>query len=351
VKAELLRRLLSAPGLRPLARHVLPWRGLLCLNYHRIGDGRCTPFDRGLWSADEESFEAQVRFLKAEFDLVSPGDIPDLRRRGRGRYVAVTFDDGFLDNYTAAFPILKAHGVPATFFIATGFIDRPRLPWWDEIAWMVRTSPRHAVELPQWLGAPVAFDEPDRERAVRALLRVYKDMPAGSTGRYLDDLGEATGTGRCPPDAGRGIWMTWDMLREMKAAGMTVGGHTVNHPVLSRLGPEAQWEEVATCGRRLAEELSEPMSYFSYPVGGVNAFDAETRRCLAQAGVRYAFSYYGGWNSYRGWDDYDVRREAVESDLSAERFRATVTLPQLLARPRMPPDRRRAGIAQRWLGW
>ena len=109
---------------------------------------------------------------------------------------------------------------------------------------------------------------------------------------------------------------------------MDIGGHTVNHAILSGLGANQQWEEISGCGRRLTEELGEPMRFFSYPNGRPRDFNEDTRVCLQKAGVRYAFSYYGGVRSPDDWDDYDIRRIAVESYVSQEYFRCILTLPQ-----------------------
>ena len=138
MKQAIATRLLSQSGLRFLLAKAIQWSGVLVLNYHRIGSGDESPFDRGLWSADAEEFSDQIRFCKSQLEVITPDDIPRVVANGSGRYALITFDDGYRDNYEIAFPILKAEGVPATFFIATGFVDTPRLPWWDEIAWMVR---------------------------------------------------------------------------------------------------------------------------------------------------------------------------------------------------------------------
>lgn len=334
---ETAARLLSNGGLLPVLRTMAPWSGVLCLNYHRIGDGRPSVFDRGLWSADAPGFADQVRFLAKHFTVVTPQDLPGIRQAGRGRFVLITFDDGYLDNYEVAFPILRQHGTRATFFVTTGFLDRHRLAWWDEIAWMVRTSTRSGIAASPWLPDPMAFDEPDREASVRALLQAFKAMPAASTPGFLDWIGEATGTGRYTADAAEDTWMSWDMVREMRDAGMVIGGHTVTHPVMARLSPERQWEEISVCGSRLAAELGEPMRYFSYPVGSGDSFDDHTRASLRQAGVQYAFSYYGGMTGFDEWDDLDIRRISVESDMDRHFVRASVTLPGVFGPPRRPP--------------
>jgi peptidoglycan/xylan/chitin deacetylase (PgdA/CDA1 family) len=317
-------------GLARLLQRTSRWSGVLGLNYHRIGTAGRSLFDHALWSADAETLTDHVRFLKLHLDVIGPGDLRDARRRGRGRYGLITFDDGYRDNYEVAFEVLRAERAVATFFVTTGFIDGRRVPWWDEIAWMVRTSQRTRIELTGWLPAPIELAKIGAEPTVRSLLRAFKRLPPDRHPDYLDALAAATGSGRCEIDA-TDLWMTWEMLRVMRAAGMAVGGHTVTHPILASAPEATQRAEIVECGRRLAHELGEPMRYFSYPVGGRKAFNDVTRTCLREAGVECAFSYYGGFRSFDEWDDYDVRRVGVETDVTAESFRAIVSLPRLFA--------------------
>jgi peptidoglycan/xylan/chitin deacetylase (PgdA/CDA1 family) len=262
-KKPLAARVLSRTGLRSLLARVVPWSGVLTLNYHRVGDGRASRFDRNLWSARADALADEIRFCKSTLELITPDDLPDALASGRGRYGLITFDDGYRDNYEVAFPILEAEGVRAAFFVATGFIDAPRVPWWDEIAWMVRSSPRPQVELPGWIADPVALDEPEREGAVRTILRAYRSIAAESGEAYLDAVAEATGSGRCGEEAGRGFWMDWPMLREMHTAGMTIGGHSVTHLVLARASRERQRAEIMECGRRLGNVIGQPIGGLS----------------------------------------------------------------------------------------
>ncbi|MGE5611971.1 MAG: polysaccharide deacetylase family protein [Bacillota bacterium] len=329
-KAQLVSRLLVLSGLGTLLRKANTLRGIVVPTYHRIGDPGRSILDHGVFSATPESFEAHVKFLKRHFDVIGPADLPGLLAKGTGRYVLITFDDGYRDNYELAFPILKSHGVGATFFIATGFIDRPRLAWWDEIAWMVRTSSRTSLPSSQWLPSPVVFEEPDRKRAIDKLLSLYKALPGHLTAAYLEHLAEATGTGRCNLDM-TNTWMTWDMLREMKAAGMWIGGHTANHPILAGLPPDQQEQEIARCRERIETELHQPMKWFSYPRGKPDAFNDITRRCLKQQGVELAFSYYSGYRRFDQWDPYDIRRTPVETDTSRYQFQTMMSIPQLFA--------------------
>jgi peptidoglycan/xylan/chitin deacetylase (PgdA/CDA1 family) len=328
-KREQAARILHASCLGWLLRQLTTWNGVLVINYHRIGRGSDSAFDRELWSATPEDFDAQVRFLKENYDIIGADDLDEVAVKRYGRYVQITFDDGYRDNYECAYSILRSHGVSATFFLTTGFIDQFRLPWWDEIAWMVRTSERSGVEGAPWLSTQVTFDEPDREQAIHTLLSTYKSLPGEATGVYLDFLAEATGSDRYDLTDAQEMWMTWDMVREMRQGGMWFGGHTVNHPVLANLPREQQAEEIAGCKKRIETELDEPMILFSYPVGGPQSFNDDTRASLKEHGVKFSYSYYGGFRRSSDWDPYDIRRIAMESYISPELFRATVTLPQL----------------------
>ena len=267
---------------------------MLVLAYHRIGDGSRSVYDRGVFSATADAFQAQLRCLKANCDVIAAADFNTVLKKRKGRHVLITFDDGYRDNHDVAFPILKSEGVSALFFLATGFLDQRRLSWWDEIAWMVRRSLRRKLTPSPWLPEGLDFDGPEREAAIHLLLSVFKGLPGVKTADYLNYLAAATDSGRCPLDESTTTWLTWDLVRAMKRGGMSFGGHTVNHPVLSRLQPEYQHAEIDGCASRLQDELGEPMRWFSYPNGKRAGFNEASQACLKLRGVELAFSYYGG---------------------------------------------------------
>jgi glycosyltransferase involved in cell wall biosynthesis/peptidoglycan/xylan/chitin deacetylase (PgdA/CDA1 family) len=323
--------LIDRSGLGGVLRSLPAWRGTLVLNYHRIARSGEVAHDRGVVSASPEEFLDQMRYLRRHFEVVGPEELVRHPERP-GKRVLITFDDGYRDNFELALPILEDQGVRATFFLTTGFLDDPRLSWWDEIAWMVRNSPKRGFTGGHPLPEPLIFDEPHRDAAVAVVLKHYKQLRPGASEVFLDHVAEATGTGRGDRRDAIGMWMTWDMARQMRDAGMVLGGHTVNHPVLARLTPESQRQEVEGCRARLAAELSQPMDWFSYPVGERGSFDAVTRNALQQAGVRAAFSFYGGFQRIQGWDPFDVPRSAVMATMTRAQVRALPVLPQVFAR-------------------
>lgn len=328
-KRELAVRSANALGGFEIARSLSAWQGLLVLNYHRIGSADGQPWDPGLWSATAEDFEWQMRYLKSHYDVIGQSDLANVIDARKGRHVLVTFDDGYRDNFELAYPILKSCSVPALFFLATGFLDKPKIPWWDEIAWMAANSSVDSVADAQWFTAEIKLKDENRVSGLRQLLRVYKNLPADQTAAYLEFLGKATQSGRCPESLSENVWMTWDMVREMYAGGMSFGGHTVHHPVLSNLSKADQQREISECYERIAQELGIQPIAFSYPVGGPSAFNADTETCVRNQGYLWAFSYHGGFSrAGEPYGRFALPRVPVESETSRPAFKALAALPQ-----------------------
>ena len=318
-------------ALTRLARGAGAWRGVLTLSYHRFRPS-CTPLPADPDAVTADAFDAQLRFLKRHFDVIGPRDVAAAvhgRRRGR-RATLVTIDDGYRDVYDVALPVLAANDVPALLFVPTGFVDGVADAWWDELRWMVDHAMTPTLPPGRWLDRAASLDAHAREETVRRLHRTYAALPAADTDDFLDFVAAATGSGRHRQSAD--TWVSWRMVRELRAAGVEIGGHTVRHPVLARLTRPEQSDEVARCKARLEQELGEPMRWFAYPVGQRDSFDDRTREVLRTHGVELGFSCYGGYSSPRSWDPYDVRRATVGAGTTLERLAELTAVPQLFAR-------------------
>ena len=196
---------------------------------------------------------------------------------------------------------------------------------------MIRTTEKKSLESNSWLTSPIEFDEPNRERAFGKLLAIYKGLGPEATDDYLEDLGDLLGTGRCPTASVGDMWMTWDMIRELRDAGMSIGGHTVNHPILANLPSDQQDWEIGECRRRLSAELRRPITAFSYPNGTRSSFNDFTRAALKQFGYSHAFTFHGGYARSGTDDNFALPRTAIETDVTLPMFRAKLTLPQMFA--------------------
>jgi peptidoglycan/xylan/chitin deacetylase (PgdA/CDA1 family) len=213
---------------------------------------------------DASSFEAQMQWVRRWFSVLELGTAVRGLREGRlpKRALAVTFDDGYADNCTVALPILKRLSVPATFFIATGFLDGGRM-WNDTVIEAVRRSPHdrldlRAVDLPEFdLG-----DLPRRRQAIDQILPALKYLAPALRQERVDAIARLAGA-RLPDD----LMLTTAQLRQIHEAGMTVGAHTVTHPILARLQEGQGRQEIAQSKATLEAKLDAPVSLFAYPNG------------------------------------------------------------------------------------
>lgn len=311
---------LQRSGVGPLLRRGPGgWRGVLVLNYHRIVPAEGLRFDRGVWSAAPEAFAAQLDILARSCEVVPAREAAAPLGR-RGRRVALTFDDGYRDNHDIALPLLRERDMPATFFVTSGFVDRTDVAWWDDIAWLVAgDGPRSAED----------------ECAIRSQLDIAVRLSPAARDRQCEELAARAGRARLVPDATDGDWMTWDMVRALRAAGMDVGAHTVSHPVLATVDAAGQRHEIAASIRRIEEELGERPRLFAYPSGHRESFDTTTRDCVRELGVETAFSFYGRRRgAAAGSDALDVPRVAIGAGLDLVSFSARLTLPRMFPRAR-----------------
>lgn len=330
-KQERAASLLDGSGMNLALRYWPTWRGVLVLNYHRLGHGPDDVLAKELWSATPDQFDRQMAYLRRNADVIRPDELGDALQTPFGRHVLLTFDDGYRDNYELAFPILESHGLSAIFFIVTSMIDTPRLLHWDEITWMLQRTALPRVPAGLFRPEPLPLD--DRDRTGERLTDLANELSCVDGRRFLDALGEDLQTGRAPDEAADGVWMSWDEIRVMQAAGMGIGGHTVTHPMLSRRSAQCVRNELTICGDRLREELGEPMRFFSYPYGGLAAFGRHCQTICDEIGVEYAFSQYGGWQKQGRWEPYDLKRVAVERWMTPAYFHSLVNLPQMSGRP------------------
>ncbi len=235
-----------------------------------------------------------------------------MRRLGNGslprRACAITFDDGYADNRTVAMPILQAHGLSATFFIASGFLDGGRM-WNDTVIEALRATRLPQLDLrelpgPAVFAAPLPTGSiPQRRAAIEQLLQQLKYLPGAQRVAATERIAELAQV--VPPT---NLMMTTQQLRELHAGGMQIGAHTVTHPILARLDPSVAFEEMVTGKLRLEHLLDAPVPLFAYPNGKPGTdYSANTVALARSAGFEAAFSTAWG-AATRGSDVFQVPR-------------------------------------------
>jgi peptidoglycan/xylan/chitin deacetylase (PgdA/CDA1 family) len=327
-KKELLAKICDGAGLLPWIRKFQRSQ-IVIINYHRIEPAEgiaLVPFDEGVYGPSQAAFERQIRWLKQNFDVVSESDLLALVRAGHfhGRFAAVTFDDGYRDNYTLAYPVLHASNTPAIFFICPDIIGKRHVGWWDVIAYLVKRTAKAAVSI---RGVNVVI-EGDQRAAIRHLQGLMKLRKASETTGLLDEISAACDVAL--PDAllESEQFMTWDEVREVSGNGVAIGSHTHTHRVLATLDEASQRWELAQSKRTLEQQLQRPVRTLAYPVGGYEHFTPSTMRIAAECGYEGAFSFHTGTNYSDGVIPFNLHRIACTGDLDPL-FKCGAYLPEV----------------------
>lgn len=268
-----------------MRRAVCRWRpATLVLAYHHVGDARQT----APWiTVSAERFAEQIEFLAAS-GLVLPLDrlLADLRegRVPSGGHVVVTFDDAMRDTFDTAFPILRRYGVPATVFVPTGLVGRRGVFWWNRLARLEGTAAARGLSLGDFF-TRAGVPESGRRRgdSLWRRLRLCDESQRhsaleGAAAWLKEDAADETGT------------MGWEELAQLDASGLiTLGAHTVTHPLLASLSEEQLRSEVV--GSR--DALSRFRAFrpvFAYPYGDEAAIGPAAKRVVREAGFEAAFT-------------------------------------------------------------
>lgn len=233
---------------------------LSILIYHRV---LATADPLVPWALGADVFSVQMDALQRHFNVLPLPEAVERLAAGAlpARAAAVTFDDGYRDNLTVALPILQRHRIPATVFIASGFLDGGRM-WNDTVVETVRAI-KGTLDLSSiGLGRFELGTTSSRVDAIAKLLHQMKYLPQGQRAMVADQIGECS-PARLPND----LMLSVDELRNLHGAGIDIGGHTISHPILSGLDDRAALHEIAEDRRHLTEIIRAPLRVFAYPNG------------------------------------------------------------------------------------
>jgi peptidoglycan/xylan/chitin deacetylase (PgdA/CDA1 family) len=312
-----------------LARAVQRSRAVV-LTYHGVLDGSAEYDYLNHNFIAAESFDAQMRYICRHYRPIALRELVAAYRDGRtppAGSVAVTFDDGFANNFTVAYPILQRHSVPFTVFVTTGLLDTPGAMLWTERAKRsLFLYPESSVSL-QLGGAPLTLDLSSRSAradASKAVLNRLKRMPPAERNQALDDLERVCGARPVQEhERERYDFLTWAQAREMASAGVEIGSHTVNHPILTTLDAGTLRDELAGSKRRVETELGQECRSFAYPNGSPADFGSREKAVLRECGYLCGLSLNGSLNNRP--DLYEVDRINVGRHLDPPAFHVAMT--------------------------
>lgn len=270
----------------------------LILGYHRIVEDFDAKARNEMPSmlTSATMFERHLDLIGRHFRFVTLDEIGDRLAGGEPfteRVAAVTFDDGYRDNYELAFPILQRKGIPAAVFVVTGLVGKPVWQIHDKLFQLVRkaftawSDPRRELEaLLRALDLPA--NHLLRHRAatsspMMAVSALLPDLSVANLRRVMWALENSTGNGF----QNVALSLTWPMIEEMHRAGITIGSHTLRHISLPAESEETVVHELAESKREIEEHTGTPVVHFAYPGGQFTPRDVEA---LERTGYRFGYT-------------------------------------------------------------
>lgn len=268
-----------------------------------------------------ETFERQVRFLREHFDVLSMPELLTMWRektwKTDRRYCVITFDDGWLDNYVHAFPVLRRYDIPATIFLPTGVIGTTKWFWPEELGWINRRF----ASLPMQRKVPILASLRDGDSWLNDIARY---MEVGRSDELIERckvvphnrIGELVGRlagemeVRLPDER---LVMNWDEVRDMAAAKISFGSHSVNHKILTTVSDAVLREEVFGSMDNLRSHGLKGEFVFCYPNGNYSPI---VMRSVESAGYCAATSTEPGWEAREPEHLFRLKRIAVHDDLT-----------------------------------
>jgi peptidoglycan/xylan/chitin deacetylase (PgdA/CDA1 family) len=270
----------------------------LILGYHRIVEDfdSIARNENPSQLTSREMFERHLDVVGRHFRFASLDEIGEHLASGKPfteRVAAVTFDDGYRDNYDNAFPILKRKGIPAAVFVVTDLIGQAHWQIHDKLYYLVAKAlarwddPRRELAgLLNDLGLPAAYLLRNRLAASTPLMTVsalLPDLSQASVGRVMHALEAQVGNGACTIP----MSLTWEMVEEMHRGGIIIGSHTRSHVSLPAESIETVIKELDGSKRAIEERTGAPAVHFAYPGGQFTPREVEA---LERTGYRFGYT-------------------------------------------------------------
>ena len=342
---------MRVPGLGRVKSIGRKWRnrmspGALILLYHRVAELESDPQQL---QVSASNFAAHLQTIKEIATPISLSELVGNLRSGKvtSRSVVVTFDDGAADNLLTAKPILEREDVPATIFIATGYMKTAREYWWDEVERLLLqpgdlpstltltiNSHVHTWDLSAQTNYSKAdyethsswhttrTDEPTlRHQLYRALINVLYPLEPDERFEQLDYLKQWAGDVTVSRDSHRPL--TREEVKQLAASGhIEIGAHTVSHSMLAALPASQQRLEIEQSKADLEEILGLPVRSFAYPFGTLSDYTSETVSLVRQLGFDCACSNFK--DLVQPGDDLFQLPRLIVRDWTPEEFRNRV---------------------------
>jgi peptidoglycan/xylan/chitin deacetylase (PgdA/CDA1 family) len=256
---------------------------------------------------DTQSFEKQMLYLSTKKNLVNLLDLSNYLNGAKNlpdNAVAVTFDDGYYDFYSNAYPILQRYNVPCTVFPIINLLNGGEIKWEDYLAMMISTTKNKSLTIKS---INKVYDL-SSQRSRLSCIRYLNDMLIGMERQKRTELlHEMEGQLRRPMNSTEPLYLSWKEVKELHGNLVSFGSHSYCHRDLTELSENDLEYEISTSKKELEKNLNESCVFFCYPHGKKRHFNIAIKDLLRRSGFRVAVTTIPGRIS-RGSDPLELRR-------------------------------------------
>ena len=269
-------------------------------------------------------FEKQMALLAARFHCVSLSTLIGQIEQGRIKpyTVALTFDDGFYNNFSVAYPVLRRYRLPATFFLTAGYVGTDKLLWPETIACALATTETRELLIDGRRLSLITAAE--KATAYQTLTRGFKGCAPHEAAERVAQILRLTHL--TPNDLQTSLlhkqfrMLGWDEVKQMAESNLVeIGSHTLLHPRLSRVSHDDARAEIVNSKQLLKQHVG-PVHYFAYPYGGrPGDFDEQHRTIAIDTGYKAILTAMHGTVTIAS-DKYGLPRVSVSANTTYEEF-------------------------------
>jgi peptidoglycan/xylan/chitin deacetylase (PgdA/CDA1 family) len=300
------------------------------LMYHRVISKKDIVYSYKSMAVNEVEFEKQIIFLKKNYRIISLDELYDLYRnyghtKHKNNNVVITFDDGYKDNLTVAYPILKKHNIPAAIFLATNYITESKkscskLLWPDHLGYLIANCKSSKMNLPV-IGYLNLSDQEQRCKSMISVSKYIKTLSYTERDSFMDSLNVTFNI--TPPDTlANELYLSWDDINVLGSDNnlITFGSHTSNHIILSRESNLIVEKELLESKNVIEHKTGKKAHYFCFPNGTKEDYNSNSMISLAKAKYRLAFTAVPGINRLKFFP-YQIRRSCVPNNYDITDFK------------------------------
>jgi len=295
--------------------------GLLVLCYHRVTDERDL---HDPLKVSMTNFEKQISFLKKNYHIISGEKLRDIINENEpmpNRSCMITFDDGWKDNYTHAYSILRKHDVPAVIFVSTDYIGTNNIFWHERLQnyllncsenilnlGSIKNLEKWPIEIKDMISGIIKADIKDKQNKINELITALKKYKPDKINELNNELSKIIISGEIKEP----LMLSWGQLKEMSQHNIHVGSHTRSHAILTQVSDKKVIEELKESKDILEKKLGRSIFYCSFPNGNYNE---SIMRVAKETNYLASFACLRG-KIFSKDNRYEIKRIMIKEDIS-----------------------------------